>query len=174
MSFDASVAELAHRGEIHDLLMRYCRGIDLCDAEMVRSCYHEDALADHGFFSGRAHDFATIGTENLRTRFTTTKHYLMNEYVELYGDLALSESYVMSYLRMEREGCLYDLTVHCRYLDRIERRLARWKIAHRQVVSDGNRIDKVVEEAPHLNQGARGARFPDDPSLSFFGQLTGG
>ena len=45
------VAELADREAIRDCLYRYCRGVDRCDEQMLRSAYWEDAYDDH---SGRA------------------------------------------------------------------------------------------------------------------------
>ena len=39
---------LLDKQEIHEVLMRYCRGIDRCDAELLHSVYHPDATDDHG------------------------------------------------------------------------------------------------------------------------------
>ena len=41
---------LLDKQEIHEVLMRYCRGIDRCDAELLHSVYHPDATDDHGLF----------------------------------------------------------------------------------------------------------------------------
>jgi hypothetical protein len=35
------------RWAIHDVLVRYCRGVDRLDADLVRSAYHSDAV-EHG------------------------------------------------------------------------------------------------------------------------------
>jgi hypothetical protein len=48
---------LLDKQEIHEVLMRYCRGIDRCDAELLRSVYHADAVDDHGQLNGKAADF---------------------------------------------------------------------------------------------------------------------
>ena len=42
---------------IQDVLVRYCRGVDRCDLEMLRSAYWEDATDDHGSLSGNAWEF---------------------------------------------------------------------------------------------------------------------
>ncbi len=34
------VDELLARAAIHDVVLRYCRGIDRLDRDLVRSCYH--------------------------------------------------------------------------------------------------------------------------------------
>lgn len=166
---DAMAAELMARQQIHDVLIRYCRGADRCDAAMMKSCFHEDAWDDHGFFSGPANEFAEQAAKNLRERFTSVKHYMTNEYVEIDGDQAKSETYILALTRMVRDGSSFDVFVSARYLDRLERRNDVWKIVHRLLVSDGTRIDKVVEDDPRLNQGKAGTRGSDDPSYAFFG-----
>ena len=49
---DAEAAALARemkdRQEIYDCIMRYCRGIDRLDREVLLSAYHPDAIDDHG------------------------------------------------------------------------------------------------------------------------------
>ena len=46
------LAELADREAIRDCLHRYCRGVDRCDEDMLRSAYWEDAHDDHVVFAG--------------------------------------------------------------------------------------------------------------------------
>lgn len=162
------VYELKARQDIHDVLVRYCRGADLCNADMMQACYHDDATDDHGFFNGPADVFTRNAVNNLGTLFTSTRHLLTNEYVELDGLSARSESYILCLLRMETANGLVDVTARCRYLDRFECRDGIWKIAHRQLVSDGTRIDTLVEDYPRLDQGAPGARGDADPSIAFF------
>ena len=40
----ALVRELKDRQEIYDCIMRYCRGIDRLDRDMLLSAYHPDAV----------------------------------------------------------------------------------------------------------------------------------
>lgn len=167
-TLEDTIYELKARQDIHDVLVRYCRGADLCDAEVMRSCFHDDAIDDHGFFNGSAQEFAEKAAGNLGGMFTATRHYMTNEYVELAGDGATSEIYVLCQLRLLKDGEKYDVTAHCRYLDRLERRDGVWKISYRQLVSDGTRLDKVDDEFPRLDQGAPGARGEADPSQAFF------
>ena len=44
MGTDARLARLADRLEIRDVVYRYCRGIDRREYDLVRSCYHHDAV----------------------------------------------------------------------------------------------------------------------------------
>ncbi|WAC92201.1 nuclear transport factor 2 family protein [Mycobacterium sp. Aquia_213] len=41
------VARLEARAEIFDCVQRYARGIDRRDRELLRSAYHDDAVAAH-------------------------------------------------------------------------------------------------------------------------------
>lgn len=50
-------AELADPEAIRDCLMRYCRGVDRCDASLLRGVYWPGAVDDHGTFIGAAEDF---------------------------------------------------------------------------------------------------------------------
>jgi hypothetical protein len=38
--------ELSARAEIHDALLRYCRGLDRVDMDLVRGAFHPDAWVD--------------------------------------------------------------------------------------------------------------------------------
>lgn len=167
-SLETTIAELKARQDIHDVLVRFCRGADLCDVAMMQSCFHEGAVDDHGLFNGPAREFAEIAAASLGTMFVSTRHYMTNEYVELSGDAASSETYILCQLRVVKEEGVFDVTARSRYLDRFERRAGIWKIVHRQLVSDGTRVDKVEEEFPRLDQGAPGGRGPSDPSALFF------
>jgi len=134
---------LLDKQEIHETLMRYCRGIDRCDEELLRSVYHPDAVDNHGQFNGKAADFIPWALKGLQ-RDASTMHFVGNELIEPQGDTAWSESYLIAvHRRREKDGSLVDLTFGARYVDRFERRQGSWKIAHRQVVFDWSRIDPV-------------------------------
>jgi hypothetical protein len=162
------LADLNARHEIHEVLVRYCRGADRCDAALMKSCFHENAWDDHGFFSGPAAEFVEQAARNLRERFVSTRHYMTNESVVLSGDKAKSEAYILAVCRLVMEGETFDVTFHARYLDQFEYRGEAWKIVHRLLVSDGTRVDKIIQEDARLNQGRAGARGADDPSYGFF------
>lgn len=155
------------RQDIHDVLTRYCRGADRCDVALMQSCFHVDAWDDHGFFKGSAHEFCGLAATNLGGRFLSTKHYMSNVTIEIDGDKASTETYILGILRKAENDRLFDVTLSARYLDRFECRNDAWKIAHRLLVSEGTRVDPVVEEAALLNQGQPGSRGMRDPSYAF-------
>jgi SnoaL-like domain len=51
---EARVSQLTAERDIRDVLDRYARAADRCDVALMKSCYHRDAIDDHGFFSGDA------------------------------------------------------------------------------------------------------------------------
>src|SRR6202167_4437131 len=139
---------LLDKQEIHEVLMRYCRGIDRCDAELLHSVYHPDATDDHGLFKGRAVGFVPWAL-NALVRDQRTSHYIANELIEVDGDVALCQSYFFGiHRRQEKGGTTAELVLAGRYADRFERRAGVWKTAHRQVIFDRSRIDKIEREFP--------------------------
>jgi hypothetical protein len=153
--------ELLDKQEIHEVLMRYCRGIDRCDEELLRSVYHPDATDNHGLFGGKAADFIPWALSGLE-RDQSTNHFIANELIEIRGDVAYSESYLIAvHRRRQDDGNIVDLTFGGRYVDRLERRAGAWKIADRKVVLDWSRIDPV-EKAFSLEKFLAGKRSRED------------
>lgn len=170
MSFleESVVAELKARQEIRDTVARYCRGADRCDADLMRSCFHPDAVSDHGYFKGLAHEFVAVTAKRLAERCLCTRHHMTTQSVEMRGQTAFCETYVLTISRIARDGVEYDMTFSTRYLDRFEERDGEWKIAGRQFVNDGRRLDPVAVDPSELDQAYPGARGADDPSYAFF------
>jgi ketosteroid isomerase-like protein len=144
--------------------IRYCRGIDRMDWELVRSCYHPDAIDDHGDYVGGIDGFIDYCKAGAPT-FTSTSHFTGNQLVEVDGDVAFAEHYARAIHRMPAgpEAPERELVAHCRYVDRFERRDGEWRIAHRVIVVDSERVDEVGERwvNPVL---LRGRRDRHDPS----------
>ena len=55
---DSEIDELLSRQKVYDVLTRYCRALDRCDIDLMRSVYWEDGYDDHGVFAGNAAEFA--------------------------------------------------------------------------------------------------------------------
>ena len=161
---EAAIDVLLAKQEIRDALMRYSRGIDLLDPDLVKSAYHPDAYDDHGTFKGNAHEFAEYvmgGLSNLEC----TEHFLGNSHIEVEGDRAYSETYHVAYHRIPAgaDGVAQDFTWGGRYVDVFERRDGGpWLILHRTVVHSWSRIDPVLDDnaamAANFTQVARGDR----------------
>lgn len=160
MSPPPEIAELIDQQRIHDVMMRYCRGVDRLDAELLRSTYWADAWDDHGLFSGRRDDFVAWVIPFLRETFSTVIHKIGNELVEIDRDIAFSESYFTGYYELIHEGRPHSRMSCGRYIDRFERRDGEWRVAQRTVVNDWGRIDPLDTPSP---RSIPGGHFPDDP-----------
>jgi hypothetical protein len=158
-----SLEELSAREEIRDVLIRYTRGIDRMDVELVRSCYHPDAHDDHGAYRGDVEGFLAWVQEAL-SFFESTMHFIGNQLVDVHGDHAHAESYCVAYHRRAASGGepAYDLVTALRYVDRLDRRDGTWRIADRVCVFDWSRRDPVVAEWS-MDGAVRGRRGRDDP-----------
>ena len=152
--------------EIYDVLMRYCRGIDRCDMEVLRSAYHPDAIDEHGIFNGSASEFCEFILPRQRV-YSHSMHSICNVLSEVDGDKAHVESYYVAYIYTKGDdGEFYDTTVGGRYVDRFEKRDDVWKIAHRVVVMDWNRVhpsQAVWDEGMFAQLTVRGIKDKTDP-----------
>jgi hypothetical protein len=161
------------RDEIQQILLRYCRGIDRLDEELVRSCYHPDATDDHGLYTGVVDSFIRNAFERQRTLLLAC-HYLQNVYIEVEGNVAASEAYAVAVERTSgSEGEIIDNVAGVRYVDRFERRAnGPWLIARRTVVLDWSRSDVAHHDWLAGSQFVRGTRDRSDPSYSELGRLA--
>ncbi len=157
-----TIDELLARQEIADVILRYARGIDRLDLELVRSCYHPDAYDDHGTFRGTLDEFIDAAGSFL-PRWTATQHFMGNMLIEVEGEMAKSETYAVAYHRREAEdGTGKDDVMGIRYVDRFERRAGEWKIAHRVVVTEWRRVDPVKGAKGRHEVGVWGRRDATD------------
>ena len=129
--------ELLDRQDILDVIHRYCRAVDRFDRELLLTCYHPDAIDDHGYFVGGREGFAdwAFGYHSLYQN--STHHIVTNHSCELAGDTAHTETYwLFSGINKDPQtGVEQSSSVHFgRYLDRFERRKSRWAIAARACV----------------------------------------
>lgn len=161
-----SIEELSAREEIRDVLARYTRGIDRFDLGLVRSCYHPDAHDDHGAYRGDLDGFLTWVVEAL-SFFESTMHFIGNQIIDVDGDQARTESYCIAFHRRGADNGepAYDLITALRYVDRVERRAGRWRIADRVCAFDWTRRDPVIGEWS-MEGAVRGTRGDRDPVYS--------
>ena len=118
--------------QIRQAALRYCRGVDRLDADLMFSAYHPDATDDHGTYVGPARGLCDRVVHSHR-RYDATMHCVLNHTIDLVDDShATGEVYNVTYLK---RGDILD-TWWGRYLDRYERRDGRWAIAHRTCVHE--------------------------------------
>jgi ketosteroid isomerase-like protein len=121
------VQQLSDRQAIMDCIQRYARGIDRHDVELVQSCYHPDALDDHGFYVGPGQGLAEAANE-MHQGLLSHQHHMTNHVIEIDGDTAHGETY---YFVVMRGNTGVTNLVSGRYIDRFERRDDEWRIAAR-------------------------------------------
>jgi hypothetical protein len=149
--------QLGDREAIRDVVLRYCRAVDRCDAQLLQSVYWPDATDSHGYFDGSADEFVRVAIARLRSH-EQTQHMVGNMLIELDGARAAVETYVHSYHRLRGPGANpQDVFIGARYLDRMERRGAEWRIAERRVVYDWFRF---LEGSADWTRGLLGDPLP--------------
>ena len=159
---EAELRALLDKAKIHDTLMRYSRGVDRGDGELVVSCFHPDATLDMG--RGPMSP-AALAEGIAKMKATGTMHFIGNEYVEVDGDSAYSETYFISYATITDSGQSATRSRGGRYLDRFERRDGEWKIVRRLLVDEWSRLDDLP--TPPTPAGRVGLRSKDDPVYTF-------
>lgn len=159
---EAELRALLDKAQIHDVLMRYSRGVDRGDGELVVSCFHPGATLD----MGRGPMAPAALAEGIsKMTATGTMHFIGNEYVEVDGDAAYGETYFISYATVTDSGKSATRSRGGRYLDRFERRDGEWKIARRLLVDEWSRLDDLP--APPAPPGRVGLRSKEDPVYTF-------
>jgi hypothetical protein len=162
------VRVMRDKQSIYEVLVRYCRGVDRCDEDLIRSTFHDDSYDDHGYWKGPGHELAPFLADRLRKANSATTHSITNVLIELEGDLARSEAQVHATLIRKGSDPVEVDVVGARYLDRFSRRAGTWRIEHRTVVLDWQKTEVWAASAPQVpTEGfVRGARWPDDPSYA--------
>lgn len=168
MTHPDTLKALADRQAITDLIYRYCRAMDRIDTELGYSIWHEDGTADYGpeVYQGGGRGFIDFVCEQHRGVLTHV-HQVTNIIIELDGDRAASESYVVADLRIARGETLKQITSWGRYIDQWSRRDGRWGIDKRLSVRDFSEI-RDVTAMPHSTPGRRDS---SDPSYAVLGGL---
>lgn len=160
MAKTLTIQEISDRMQIHDVLLRFNRGLDRLDAEMVASVYHDDAIDHHGPFEELGKTLAPKLVDLVRSHVNVGLHCVSNVSIDLDGDVAHVESYTTTFTQDKDVNT--DIGARC--VDRFERRNGEWKIADRIMILEYVRTLPVGEPHPMLGMFARGARDRSDPS----------
>ena len=165
---DPRLQRLLDEAEIRQVHLRYCRGIDRMDFDLVRSCYHPDAIDRHGAYEGDIEGFIKWAAE-LLPMFESTMHFTGNQYVQVHGDVGYAEHYARAFHRTKPDGDkpAADYVVNVRYIDRMERRDGEWRIADRMIAFETERTDSAewTDAPPKFGYPSR--RDKQDPSYKY-------
>jgi hypothetical protein len=169
----AELQTLLDEREIGRVLLRYCRGVDRGDVEMVRDCYHPGSIDVHGRYSGDGPAFADYAVSVLSERYAATTHHIGTALIELDGDSAhVDTCFVAYHLSVEPIDQAHLYVFSGRYVDRFSRRADQWRIDARVVVRDWSirhpvppdALARELEEAKSFISGRRDAGdlgYPD-------------
>lgn len=164
-----NLEELTARAQIHDVLLRYCRGLDRVDMELVRGAFHEDASIDfpESLHKGSVDGFLAFLSAEM-PRFVRTMHFLGNSLIEFDGpDIAHVETYLTAdHQGSERHHWKGEtVKLWARYLDRFEKRDGVWLIGRRALRVEWMYrypADGWFDDHPDASVGTRDGT---DPSL---------
>ena len=160
MAYVNSLEALLAKQDIQDVMARYARGVDRADGPLLHSCYWDDAIEEHGStYSGSARAYVDGAIERLTKGDPTICHYVCNMHVELDGDVAWVESYLLTFARFPKDGEPWDTLTGGRVVDRFERRGGEWRVAHRKMAFDWN------HDMPSNQGWCLGMFKPDDPRM---------
>jgi hypothetical protein len=137
-----SIQDLLDKQAISEVIYRRARAVDRRDVDLALGCYHEGATEDHDGFVGPPSEFIRkawpAGSSN-QTMF----HAIANILIDLKGDLATVESYVVLLSGgLDVDGTRHDALIAARYLDDFARRNGRWAIMKRRQVYDWSRVEQ--------------------------------
>jgi len=169
-ALDGLDAVLAERA-IRQVLLRYCRGVDRMDRELVASCYHAGATDSHGSFTGTVEEFL-VWVWRVLGRYSMTMHFLGNMLIELDPDdpsRARAETYGVAFHRSEGGEDRSNLTTGFRYVDDLAHRApvpgtpAEWRIVRRVSTTEWVRVDRPEDHWPIPAGMLVGVRDHSDP-----------
>jgi ketosteroid isomerase-like protein len=157
--------ESKDRQEINDCLLRYTRGVDRADSELMRSAYHDDAVDEHGVATEGPDKFCAWAIGHHIENQVQHHHIITNTTLDIDGDVAHGESYFM-FWGDNRVGP--PVLAFGRYIDRFEKRENRWAIARRVCLTEQT-TSLATTEFPQefvdaLNSTGPRARGRDDVS----------
>lgn len=155
-----SIETVIAKQDISDVIMRYARAIDRADGELLHSCYWDDAIEEHGSsYNGPARDYIDGAMERILAGDSVMTHHVGNMHIELEGDLAWVETYVLTFARFPKDGEPWDTLTGARLFDKFECRDGEWRIKHRKMAFDWNR------DAPSSETWCVGLFDPADPRM---------
>jgi len=163
----ARLEAAADKLEILDCLTRFSRGMDRFDREIYLSAFHDDAVMAAGPFVGSVQDCYDWAMPMHEAWQILTHHDLLNNTLEIDGDLAHSETYYLFVARNRDESVML---AGGRYVDRLERRDGAWKIALRTNIIEWSCLPPAIPlpfaDVPDLHVNGAYARDRSDPSYA--------
>jgi hypothetical protein len=170
MSPDEATLDAAlSRDEIHRLATAYCRGVDRADEALITSLFWEDASVISGISNGGGADFARDVVAYVTANLDACFHSIANEWIEVKGDHAVGEHYILAHSRAGGN----DTLTGGRYIDSYERRDGLWKIRSRSFINDWTAVHPTTFETGGFYEplATRGCYGNADPVYALWARL---
>lgn len=158
---EAVLARMIDRQMIWDCLLRYTRGVDRIDLDLIRSAFWEDATNTHGPVHGSVENFISgwLPAQDLRD---LSFHMVSNQSAEIDGDFANCETYFMAGIKLKADNRIE--MVGGRYVDLYEKRQGEWRIKTRLTLLDWQGLMDASQMKERLAKRHQGSRDRNDPS----------
>lgn len=163
----AELRVLLDEQAVRNVHLRYCRGVDRHDWDLVADCFHEGGVDNHGLYDGGYEGFIEFA-KGFVDAAEVSLHIVGNQLVEVEGDVAWHEANCVYYERSiaSDDYPAYDRTVLFRYFDRMERREGKWGIVDRVVIVDGERQAPIHDSLLPVPDWHLGTTDRTDPSYN--------
>ncbi len=142
------MSQLAAKDEITSALLRYTRGIDRLDGDLVLSAFHPGALCvDYGADPMTIEDFVTYAIPRLGQAYSATQHRVSNVAIDFDegNRRAICEAYVLAFHVQQTNTGPKLHTFNGRYIDRFDHASDGWKISKRTLRVDWSRVESIDE-----------------------------
>lgn len=128
---ERKLRDMVDRHEIHQVMLRYGRGLDRIDNELAKSCYWPEATEDHGSYVGGIDGFIQYADAS-SFMFESTQHAILNHFCDLQGDQAFTETYYQ--FTGVSAGEAPNFVSTGRYIDHFQKRGGEWRIFNRVTI----------------------------------------
>ena len=129
-----AIEALLARDDIRRLVAAYCRGVDRGDVKLLAGIFWDDSMVISGIVDAPGPAFASQIVKYVTANLQYCFHSIANEWIEIKGDHAVGEHYVLAQTRAQSRNVMTG----GRYLDRYARRNGEWRILSRTFVADWN------------------------------------
>ncbi|MES2977363.1 MAG: nuclear transport factor 2 family protein [Pseudomonadota bacterium] len=170
----AAVEQLLAKQAIYEQIVRYPRGLDRGDRDLLLSIAHPGARMRFGsreFPSWEAYvDWLIKAHDEMKGN----NHRMSNILIEVNGDRAVSETTGTATLLVPKEGnpkLFEERWMHSRYLDTWSRKNGKWALDSRHTVSDYRRVLDVPADLVNSRYEVIGHTGRNDPSYPLFESL---
>lgn len=158
---EVALQRLLDKEAIREVALKYTRGIDRHDDDIMRQAYHPDARDDHGEYIGEPEGFIQYAKGTHSDNWRVHQHFITNHSIELDGDTAHGETYFFATLARHQGGT--DIAAG-RYIDRYEKRNGQWAVADRICMVEWTGLLPVSDAKVDPEMFVRGTWDRTDPS----------